>query len=75
MPSATGSWINILELGNDGNIYYKMDINGTVSSRFKQYSDKNTTIDGNGNLKPASPIVKIFGNGAVELNDESEGSL
>lgn len=73
LPSATGSWINILELGNDGNIYYKMDINGTVSSWFKQYSDKNTTIDGNGNLKPASPIVKIFGNGAVELNDESEG--
>ncbi|QMG40725.1 phage tail protein [Citrobacter freundii] len=39
----------------------------------KQWGASNTTIDANGALKPASPIVKIFGNGSVELNDESEG--
>ncbi|MGK0703660.1 phage tail protein [Yokenella regensburgei] len=47
---------------------------GTTNSPWiKQWCQANTTIDANGALKPASPIVKIFGNGAAELNDESEG--
>lgn len=37
------------------------------------YDTVNTTIDGNGNLRPASPVVKIRGDGAAELNYESEG--
>ena len=41
----------------------------------KQWCQANTTIDANGALKPASPIVKIFGNGTAELNDESEGVI
>lgn len=48
--------------------------NGIVDSPWiKQWGRANTTIDANGALKPASPIVKIFGNGSAELNDESEG--
>lgn len=35
--------------------------------------DKNTTIDSNGFLKAASPIVKIYGDGRYENNDESDG--
>lgn len=47
---------------------------GTTNSPWiKQWGRANTTIDANGALKPASPIVKIFGNGSAELNDESEG--
>ncbi|EAO9635481.1 phage tail protein [Salmonella enterica subsp. enterica serovar Hermannswerder] len=34
---------------------------------------RNTTVDSNGFIKIASPIVKIFGNGSFETNDESEG--
>ncbi|MEG2398641.1 MAG: phage tail protein [Citrobacter sp.] len=45
----------------------------TDTAWIKQWGASNTTIDANGALKPASPIVKIFGNGSVELNDESEG--
>lgn len=37
------------------------------------YSVANTTIDTNGNLKPASPIVKLRGDGTAELNKEAEG--
>ena len=37
------------------------------------YDTVNTTIDGNGNLRPASPVVKVRGDGAAELNYESEG--
>ena len=33
----------------------------------------NTTVDANGFIKKASPIVKLFANGSSELNDESQG--
>lgn len=33
----------------------------------------NTTVDSNGFIKIASPIVKIYGDGRYEANDESEG--
>ncbi|EMM3972915.1 hypothetical protein [Proteus mirabilis] len=36
------------------------------------YTNKNTTKDSNGNLKVASPIVKVFAD-HIETNDESEG--
>ncbi|QLR06011.1 hypothetical protein [Providencia rettgeri] len=35
-------------------------------------TDKNTTKDSNGNIKSASPIIKVFAD-HIELNDESEG--
>ncbi|SUC45750.1 Uncharacterised protein [Providencia stuartii] len=38
----------------------------------KVYTDGNTTKDSNGNLKAASPIVKVFAD-HIETNDESEG--
>ncbi|SPP31495.1 hypothetical protein ARAF_0624 [Arsenophonus endosymbiont of Aleurodicus floccissimus] len=31
-------------------------------------------VDGNGFVKKASPIIKIFSNGNFETNDESEGA-
>ncbi|WP_337265030.1 MULTISPECIES: phage tail fiber protein [unclassified Serratia (in: enterobacteria)] len=33
----------------------------------------NTTVDANGFIKKASPIVKLFGDGTSELNDQSQG--
>ncbi|MEQ4694514.1 hypothetical protein [Providencia manganoxydans] len=39
---------------------------------WKAYTDKNTTKDSNGNLKAASPIIKVFAD-HIELNEESEG--
>lgn len=44
----------------------------TVSKRFfKIYDDQNTTVDGNGFIKAASPIVKLYAD-RIELNDEAE---
>lgn len=37
--------------------------------------DINTTVDSNGFIKIASPIVKIKGDGTAEFNDESEGCI
>ena len=41
--------------------------------RYIILSEKNTTIDGNGFIKKASPIVKLFGDGSCELNEQSAG--
>ena len=38
------------------------------------YSTRNTTVDSNGFIKKASPIIKIFHDGNFETNDESEGA-
>jgi len=37
------------------------------------WDTKNTTVDSNGFIKQASPVVKIFTDGKYETNDESEG--
>ncbi|MCG5368655.1 cell envelope integrity protein TolA [Providencia rettgeri] len=39
---------------------------------YNLWTDRNTTKDSNGNLKAASPVVKLFADD-IELNDESEG--
>ncbi|MGY0377746.1 pyocin knob domain-containing protein [Providencia sp. PROV170] len=47
------------------------DTNGW-GSWYELYTTANTTKDANGNLKAASPVVKLFADD-IELNDESEG--
>ncbi|HFT2389806.1 TPA: hypothetical protein ACHV8K_004402, partial [Providencia stuartii] len=45
--------------------------NAVLTSINTVYSTANTTVDSNGNLKAASPIVKLFAD-HIELNEESE---
>lgn len=45
--------------------------NGQIRKN-KVYTDGNTTKDSNGNLKAASPVIKLFADD-IELNEESEG--
>lgn len=40
----------------------------------KTYGTQNTTVDSNGFIKTASPIIKIFHDGSFETNDESAGA-
>lgn len=44
--------------------------NGTSGSVIQLKTSKNTSIDGNGFIKAASPIVKLFAD-KIELNDEA----
>ncbi|BDQ07254.1 TPA: phage tail protein [Salmonella enterica subsp. enterica serovar Oranienburg] len=37
------------------------------------WDNNNTVVDGNGFIKQASPVVRIFPDGGYETNDESEG--
>lgn len=46
---------------------------GTWSPWYAMWHAGNTTVDANGFLKKASPIVKLFGDGSCELNSESQG--
>ncbi|NCG52943.1 prophage tail fiber N-terminal domain-containing protein [Serratia fonticola] len=46
---------------------------GSWSQWSTLWHSTNTTVDANGFLKKASPIVKLFGDGQCELNDESQG--
>lgn len=39
------------------------------------YHTNNTTVDSNGFLKKASPVVKLYGDGSSETNHESEGAI
>ncbi|EPB4989537.1 phage tail protein [Enterobacter hormaechei] len=59
---------------------YRQD-NGTIqgnanvgfSTTHTLYSTQNTTKASDGTLKAASPVIKVFSDGAYQTNDESEG--
>ncbi|EPJ3766026.1 TPA: cell envelope integrity protein TolA [Providencia stuartii] len=57
--------------GNKSLSFRTLD-NGEFSPISVLYSTLNTTKDSNGNLKAASPIVKVFAD-HIETNEESEG--
>lgn len=74
----TSEKTNIYTVIGDNNIYYRKTAQSYSSDDiqfplvFKLYSEANTTKDSNGNLKAASPIVKVFAD-HIETNEESEG--
>lgn len=53
--------------------YYFYNNGDIVGPSGKFYSEKNTTVDTNGFLKKASPIVRLFGDGTLKSNNEAEG--
>lgn len=48
---------------------------GVDTGWMRIYHTGNTTRASDGTLKVASPIVRLFGNGTCQLNDESEGCI
>ncbi|UTJ46102.1 phage tail protein [Atlantibacter subterranea] len=46
---------------------------GANSYRF--WTEQNTVVDGNGFIKRASPVVKVYSDGSAELNAESAGVM
>ncbi|MBT1855806.1 phage tail protein [Enterobacter hormaechei subsp. xiangfangensis] len=57
----------------DGEVHYNRVGNNVQTWRAIAKTTLNTTVDSNGFLKTASPVVKIFGSGKCETNLESEG--
>ncbi|VAG29309.1 Uncharacterised protein [Enterobacter hormaechei] len=54
-------------------IWFRGMAGGTAGSWQKFYTSTNTTVASDGTLKAASPVVKVFSDGAYQTNDESEG--
>ncbi|ELN3557238.1 phage tail protein [Escherichia coli] len=59
---------------NDGKAYIQTTHNqGGQYTWKKVYTTANTTVASDGSIKAASPVVKVFTDGAYQTNDESEG--
>ena len=57
----------------DGQIYFNKVSSGAEDWRAIAKTTLNTTVDSNGFLKTASPVVKVYSSGRFETNEESEG--
>lgn len=64
---------NNMTQGNFNEFVLEKTFNGTWLNAVTLKHTGNTTVDANGFLKTASPIVKLFSDGSSELNAESEG--
>ncbi|MGK0685189.1 prophage tail fiber N-terminal domain-containing protein [Serratia marcescens] len=56
-----------------GNVSLRIWQGSSWTQWYAYWTTRNTTVDSNGFIKKASPIVKLFRDGACELNDESQG--
>lgn len=66
--------VSQLYLGRNGIIHFRNSVSSTSGSFLpwaKQYSTRNTTVDSNGFIKAASPIIQLFAD-KIELNDEAQ---
>lgn len=54
------------------NLYFRKFMDGSFSDWKKIYCSANTTVDGNGYLKPSSPVVRLYAD-KVELINEAVG--
>lgn len=66
-------WFAYLQITTSGLLRVAANINNKFVGSYEVWSTKNTAVDGNGFIKKASPIVKLFRDGTCELNDESQG--
>ncbi|EEB45142.1 hypothetical protein PROVALCAL_03172, partial [Providencia alcalifaciens DSM 30120] len=66
------AWASFCVHPGSGNVVVGGGVEGQYNNKNILYGTANTTKDANGNLKAASPVIKVFAD-HVELNDESEG--
>lgn len=55
--------------------FIRKQASGTWAHAAKLYNDKNTTVDANGFIKAASPVIQIYADGRSKTNEESEGVM
>ena len=70
-PAAQQSFAALILSGKI--IQFMSMADGNDSGWMQIYHTGNTTRASDGTLKAASPIVRLFGDGSCQLNDESEG--
>lgn len=65
-------WCAPFENNEHIRVFGGADGRGWLTGR-RIWDDVTTTVDSNGFIKKASPIVKVYGDGHFETNDESKG--
>ncbi|PHM23686.1 hypothetical protein [Xenorhabdus ehlersii] len=71
---AADTWAGFVAHYNHGVVFIHGNDAGGNTKLSYVWTDKNTYVDGSGNIKRASPIIEIHSDGAFETNDESEGA-
>lgn len=66
-----GSRSAVLGMYGERLVFATRDVTGVFSGAVEARTTKNTTVDGNGFIKSASPIVKVFAD-KIELNEEAQ---
>ncbi|HEN3568541.1 TPA: hypothetical protein U5E24_004020 [Yersinia enterocolitica] len=79
IASGTRKAVFAIQCYNSGSgqpqIYARTIHDDRLSPTVMLYHTNNTTVDSNGFLKKASPVVKLYGDGSSETNHESEGAI
>ncbi|QQN40561.1 phage tail protein [Acinetobacter sp. CS-2] len=66
-----GFQIGVIDLDTSPSVVYRFKKDNSYTAVQKLYGQYNTTVDSNGFIKAASPIVKLFSE-KIELNDEAQ---
>lgn len=74
MSRAQGSNVAQIQVTASGSLSARARLNGAWTAWRETWNASNTTVDANGFIKRASPVVKIFTDGSFETNDESDGA-
>jgi len=59
---------------NTTDMSFRVNYSGTWKAWVAVLTNKNTTVDSNGFIKRASPIVQVYGDGTSQTNAESDGA-
>lgn len=59
---------------NAADMHFRVNYDGTWKEWVAVWTNNNTTVDSNGFIKRASPIVQVYGDGASQTNAESDGA-
>ncbi|MCS4604958.1 hypothetical protein KW433_23365 [Enterobacter kobei] len=75
IKAAAGDYVLQLSGRSGQNFYWRGRDPGSTGTWRRIWDDGNTTVDTNGYIKRASPVVKLFSDGSYETNEESEGVI
>lgn len=85
---ADGRWLSYFQMDTQGNFTVAANVNNTFFGAYRVWTTKNTTVDGSGFIKRASPIARLVADtsimsgeftdsfkisGSGAVNEEAEG--
>ncbi|WP_145586279.1 prophage tail fiber N-terminal domain-containing protein [Yersinia rochesterensis] len=65
----------LLSYSTQGKMFFRATSEGVWNTWREVLHSANTTVDSNGFLKKASPVVKLYGDGQSETNEESVAAM